>query len=190
NAFADEDVRGFAERIVRFLKLPDDKIDFSAEPKIDGLSMSLRYEGGELVRAATRGDGAGGEDVTANIRTLEDVPQKLKGRNIPGICEVRGEVYMPLAAFKAFNEDAAAAGERTYANPRNFASGSLRQIDPSITARRPLRFFAYAWGLLSAPFAETQWEALSKLRDWGFVVTPQARRVENAEGLLAAYAEF
>src|SRR6201992_4144277 len=140
NAFAEQDVRDFVGRIERFLKLSDDKIAFSAEPKIDGLSMSLRYEGGELVTAATRGDGAEGEDVTANIRTLEDVPQKLKGRNVPEICEVRGEVYMTKKAFLALNERQKAAGDTIFANPRNSAAGSLRQKDPTITASRPLGF--------------------------------------------------
>ena len=191
NAFSNDDAVEFDARVRRFLRLGGvETVGYTAEPKIDGLSASLRYENGVLVQGATRGDGRTGEDVTVNLKTIADIPHRLKGSGWPEVIEVRGEVYMPLAAFKTFNEDAAAAGERTYANPRNFASGSLRQIDPSITARRPLRFFAYAWGLLSAPFAETQWEALSKLRDWGFVVTPQARRVENAEGLLAAYAEF
>src|ERR1700728_2340854 len=147
NAFAEEDVIDFVGRIRRFLKLAEDEeIDFSAEPKIDGLSMSLRYEGGELVTAATRGDGAEGEDVTANIRTLEDVPKKLKGRNLPPVCEVRGEVYMTKQAFLALNEWQKAAGDTIFANPRNSAAGSLRQKDPSITASRPLGFFAYAWG--------------------------------------------
>src|ERR1043165_9137247 len=150
NAFAEADVTDFVGRIERFLKLPDDKIDFSAEPKIDGLSMSLRYEGGELITAATRGDGAEGEDVTANIRTLEDVPQKLKGRNVPDVCEVRGEVYMTKKAFLALNERQKTAGDTIFANPRNSAAGSLRQKDPSITASRPPGFFAYAWGEMSA----------------------------------------
>src|SRR6201992_3986075 len=157
NAFAEQDVRDFVGRIERFLKLSDDKIAFSAEPKIDGLSMSLRYEGGELVTAATRGDGAEGEDVTANIRTLEDVPQKLKGRNVPDICEVRGEVYMTKQAFLALNERQKAAGDTIFANPRNSAAGSLRQKAPGITATRPLGFFAYAWGEMPAPMpADTQ----------------------------------
>src|SRR6201995_5247258 len=154
NAFAEQDVIDFAGRIERFLKLPDDKIDFSAEPKIDGLSMSLRYEGGELVTAATRGDGAEGEDVTANIRTLEDVPDRLKGRNIPDVCEVRGEVYMTKKAFLALNERQKAAGDTIFANPRNSAAGSLRQKDPSITASRPLGFFAYAWGEMADEMPE------------------------------------
>src|ERR1700692_3149965 len=147
NAFAEDDVIDFVGRIRRFLKLSDDEeIDFSAEPKIDGLSMSLRYEGGELITAATRGDGAEGEDVTANIRTLEDVPKKLRGRNIPEICEVRGEVYMTKNAFLALNERQKAAGDTVFANPRNSAAGSLRQKDPSITASRALRFFSHGWG--------------------------------------------
>ena len=150
NAFAEQDVVDFVVRIRRFLKLNDDeKLAFSAEPKIDGLSMSLRYEGGELVTAATRGDGAEGEDVTANILTLEDVPKKLKGRSVPEICEVRGEVYMTKHAFLALNERQKAAGGTIFANPRNSAAGSLRQKDPKVTASRPLGFFAYAWGEMS-----------------------------------------
>src|SRR5258708_27349324 len=156
NAFAEQDVLDFVGRIERFLKLQGDKIAFSAEPKIDGLSMSLRYEGGELVTAATRGDGAEGEDVTANIRTLEDVPQKLKGRNVPAICDVRGAAYMTKKAFLALNERQKAAGDTIFANPRNSAAGSLRQKDPTITASRPLGFFAYAWGEMSAMPEDTQ----------------------------------
>src|SRR5258708_27015800 len=147
NAFAEGDVVDFVGRIRRFLKLSeDDQIDFSAEPKIDGLSMSLRYEDGELVTAATRGDGAGGEDVTARIPTLGDGPNTLKVRKVPQVCEVRGEVYMPKKACLALNERQKAAGDTIFANPRNSAAGSLRQKDPSITASRPLGFFAYAWG--------------------------------------------
>src|SRR6202161_3616999 len=157
NAFAEEDVVDFVGRIRRFLKLnEDDEIDFSAEPKIDGLSMSLRYENGELVTAATRGDGAEGEDVTANIRTLEDVPRKLKGRTLPPVCEVRGEVYMTKQAFLALNERQKAAGDAIFANPRNSAAGSLRQKDPGITASRPLGFLAYAWGAIAEMPEETQ----------------------------------
>ena len=138
NAFTEEDVIEFVDRIARFLKLDDEQIPTSvAEPKIDGLSMSLRYEDGELVTAATRGDGAEGEDVTANVRTLKDVPQTLKGRNVPEVCEVRGEVYMTKKAFLALNKKQA-EGETIFANPRNSAAGSLRQKDPSITASRPL----------------------------------------------------
>src|ERR1700676_5439422 len=157
NAFAEQDVVDFVGRIRRFLRLADDeRIDFSAEPKIDGLSMSLRYEGGDLVTAATRGDGAEGEDVTANIRTLKDVPQKLKGRNVLEVCEVRGEVYMTKKGFLALNERQKAEGGTIFVNPRNSAAGSLRQKDPSITASRPLGFFAYAWGEMSAMPEDTQ----------------------------------
>ena len=157
NAFAEEDVVDFVGRIRRFLRLAEDEeIAFSAEPKIDGLSMSLRYEKGELVTGATRGDGAEGEDVTANVKTLEDIPQRLKGRGIPAVCEVRGEVYMTKAAFLELNRKQAAAGKQLYVNPRNTAAGSLRQLDPTITASRPLGFFAYAWGEMSEMPADTQ----------------------------------
>jgi DNA ligase (NAD+) len=185
NAFAEQDVRDFADRIARFLKLPDDRIDFSAEPKIDGLSMSLRYEDGELVTAATRGDGAEGEDVTANIRTLEDVPQKLKGRHIPDICEVRGEVYMTKKAFLALNERQKAAGETIFANPRNSAAGSLRQKDPSITASRPLGFFAYAWGEMSAMPEATQSGMIGWFERCGFRTNPLTKLCHSVEELLA-----
>jgi DNA ligase (NAD+) len=185
NAFAEEDVRDFAGRIVRFLKLPDDQIDFSAEPKIDGLSMSLRYEGGELVTAATRGDGAVGEDVTANIRTLEDVPTRLKGRNIPDVCEVRGEVYMTKRAFLALNERQKAEGGTVFANPRNSAAGSLRQKDPTITAARPLGFFAYAWGEMSAMPAQTQSGMIKWFEHCGFKTNPLTRLCHSVDELLA-----
>src|SRR6201993_1725848 len=185
NAFAEEDVRDFADRIARFLKLPDDKIDFSAEPKIDGLSMSLRYEGGELVTAATRGDGAEGEDVTANIRTLEDVPQKLKGRKVPDICEVRGEVYMTKKAFLALNERQKAEGGTIFANPRNSAAGSLRQKDPTITASRPLGFFAYAWGQMSELPSETQSGMIAWFEKCGFKTNPLAKLCHSVDELIA-----
>ncbi|MGQ0684516.1 NAD-dependent DNA ligase LigA [Bradyrhizobium sp.] len=184
NAFAEDDVRDFVGRISRFLKLPDDKIDFSAEPKIDGLSMSLRYEGGELVTAATRGDGAEGEDVTANIRTLEDVPQKLKGRNIPDICEVRGEVYMTKHAFLALNERQKAAGDTIFANPRNSAAGSLRQKDPTITASRPLGFFAYAWGEMSAMPEATQTGMIHWFERCGFKTNPLTKLCHSLDQLI------
>src|SRR5271163_1290628 len=142
NAFAEEDVVDFVARIRRFLRLKDDEeIVFSAEPKIDGLSMSLRYESGALVTGATRGDGSEGEDVTANVKTVKDIPHRLKGRNIPAVCEVRGEIYMTKAAFLELNRKQAEAGKQLYVNPRNTAAGSLRQLDPSITASRPLGFF-------------------------------------------------
>src|ERR1700742_846796 len=185
NAFAEADVLDFAGRIERFLKLPDDKIDFSAEPKIDGLSMSLRYEGGELVTAATRGDGAEGEDVTANIRTLEDVPKKLKGRNVPDVCEVRGEVYMTKKAFLALNERQKAAGDTIFANPRNSAAGSLRQKDPSITASRPLGFFAYAWGEMSDLPEDTQSGMIAWFEHCGFKTNPLTKLCHSVEELIA-----
>jgi DNA ligase (NAD+) len=188
NAFSDADAAEFDARVKRFLKL-DGEVAYTAEPKIDGLSASLRYENGVLVRGATRGDGRVGEDVTENLRTLAEIPKRLKGAGWPEVIEVRGEVYLGHAEFGALNAAAEAAGQRTYANPRNAAAGSLRQIDPTITAQRPLRFFAYAWGLLSGPFAETQWEALSKLKAWGFQTTPQSQRVEGLEGLLEAYRQ-
>ena len=191
NAFAEEDVVDFVGRIRRFLKLTDDEeIDFSAEPKIDGLSMSLRYQGGELVTAATRGDGAEGEDVTANIRTLEDVPKKLKGRNIPEVCEVRGEVYMTKAAFLALNERQKAAGDTIFANPRNSAAGSLRQKDPSITASRPLGFFAYAWGEMSEMPEETQSGMIKWFERCGFKTNPLTKLCHSVEQLIAFHRKI
>src|SRR3982751_603816 len=190
NAFAEQDVLDFVGRIERFLKLDDDKIDFSAEPKIDGLSMSLRYEGGELVTAATRGDGAVGEDVTANIRTLKDVPQKLKGRNIPDICEVRGEVYMTKQAFLKLNERQKAAGDTIFANPRNSAAGSLRQKDASITASRPLGFFAYAWGQMSAMPEDTQSGMIGWFERCGFKTNPLMKICHSVEQLIAFHRQI
>ena len=190
NAFAEQDVIDFVGRIARFLKLGDDKITFSAEPKIDGLSMSLRYEGGELVTAATRGDGAEGEDVTANIRTLEDVPQKLKGRKVPDICEVRGEVYMTKKAFLALNERQKAAGDTIFANPRNSAAGSLRQKDPGVTASRPLGFFAYAWGEMSAMPEDTQSGMIGWFERCGFKTNPLTKLCHSVEQLIAFHREI
>ena len=188
NAFDPAEVADFVARIRRFLKLPaDEPVAFVGEPKIDGLSASLRYEKGVLVQGATRGDGRTGEDVTANLRTIADIPQTLSGKGWPDVIEVRGEVYAPNDTFDAFNAAAEAEGSRTYANPRNFAAGSLRQKDSTITAKRPLRFFAYAWGETSAPFAETQGGALKALESWGFQVNARSRRVEDTDGLLALY---
>ena len=188
NAFGAEEAAEFVARVRRFLKIgPDAELAFTAEPKIDGLSASLRYEDGVLVRGATRGDGRTGEDITANLRTLDDVSERLSGKGWPAVVEVRGEVYVPTDAFESFNARAEAEGGRTYANPRNFAAGSLRQKDAAVTAGRPLRFFAYAWGETSAPFAETQWEALRALEAWGFRVNDRSQRVE-ADGLAAVYA--
>ena len=186
NAFAEQDVIDFVGRIRRFLKLSDDdKINFSAEPKIDGLSMSLRYEDGALVTAATRGDGAEGEDVTANIRTLHDVPQQLKGRHVPKVAEVRGEVYMTKADFLKLNERQKEAGAPIFANPRNSAAGSLRQKDPVITASRPLGFFAYAWGEMSEMPADTQSGMIKWFEACGFKTNPLTRLCRSVEELIA-----
>jgi len=191
NAFSDEDVTKFVDRIRRFLKLDaDEPIAFSAEPKIDGLSMSLRYEAGQLVTAATRGDGAEGEDVTPNIRTLKDVPQTLKGKHIPAICEVRGEVYMTKSAFLELNKKQAEAGKELYINPRNTAAGSLRQKDAGITASRPLHFFAYAWGQMSELPAKTQSGMVAWLGRCGFPVNPLAKVCNCADELLAFHHEI
>src|SRR5580704_6110553 len=187
NAFAEEDVRDFFAGIVRFLRRPgaeDWTIDVMAEPKIDGLSAALRYERGRLVLGATRGDGVTGEDVTANIRTLASVPKQLAGKGWPDILEVRGEVYMEREGFFAVNAEREASGEAIFANPRNVAAGSLRQLDPTITARRPLKFFAYAWGEASAPFAKTHAEALQHFGEWGFTVNPRSRMCHGIDEVL------
>lgn len=188
NIFEDGDVEDFLNRVRRFLNLATDaEVAVTAEPKIDGLSMSLLYEDGVLVRAATRGDGAQGEDVTANIRTLRDVPEKLKGKDHPARIEVRGEVYMTMKEFEAFQEAEVAAGRKKPANPRNAAAGSVRQKDASITAGRPLRFFAYTWGFVSEPFASTQTEAVERFESWGLPVNPEMKRATSAEALLKIY---
>src|SRR5918911_2521141 len=186
NAFDEDDVRAFVERIRRFLNLGEETpLVFTAEPKIDGLSLSLRYEKGRLVTAATRGDGAEGEDVTANARTVAEIPQTLRGKDVPEVCEVRGEVYLSHADFAEVNARQAAAGKPTFANPRNSAAGSLRQLDPSITASRPLRFFAYAWGEMSARPAPTQFGVVEAFARWGFKTNPLIRRCASLDELLA-----
>jgi DNA ligase (NAD+) len=197
NAFDEEDVRDFFAGVRNFFRRPEDvakvaedAIEIMAEPKIDGLSAALRYEHGRLMLGATRGDGVTGEDVTTNLRTLRSVPKTLAGGGWPDILEVRGEVYMEREGFFAVNAERAAAGEPVFANPRNVAAGSLRQLDPAITARRPLKFFAYHWGEISAPFAKTHAEALSRLRDWGFTVNPHSRLCHGVEEVLAAYHEI
>ncbi len=188
NIFEDGDVEDFLNRVRRFLNLPaDEEVAVTAEPKIDGLSMSLLYEDGVLVRAATRGDGAQGEDVTVNIRTLKDVPEKLKGKKHPARIEVRGEVYMTMKEFAAFQEAEVAAGRKKPANPRNAAAGSVRQKDASITAGRPLRFLAYTWGFVSELFAKTQMEAVEAFAAWGLPVNPAMKRATSAEALLKIY---
>jgi DNA ligase (NAD+) len=187
NAFDAEDARAFVARVQRFLAL-DKPPTITAEPKIDGLSASLRYEAGKFVLGATRGDGREGEDVTANLRTIADIPQALKGA--PAVLEVRGEVYMEKAAFAAMNARLEQAGKQTYVNPRNAAAGALRQLDAKITATRPLRFFAHGWGELSAPLADTQFESMERLKQFGFPVTPSMIRATNAEQLIAAYQQI
>jgi DNA ligase (NAD+) len=191
NAFSDEDVTEFAERVRRFLRLPEDEIvAFTAEPKIDGLSCSLRYEGGQLVNGATRGDGFEGEDVTANVRTLEDVPEKLKGRAVPDVCEVRGEVYMSHADFAALNKRQEKDGKQVFANPRNAAAGSLRQLDPAITTSRPLRFFAYSYGEMSSIPAETQSGILDWLKRSGFAINPLTKTCRSVAELIAFHRDI
>ncbi|HWM47176.1 MAG TPA: NAD-dependent DNA ligase LigA [Xanthobacteraceae bacterium] len=190
NAFSEEDVVAFVDRIRRFLRLADDEpVVFTAEPKIDGLSVSLRYEGGELVNGATRGDGAVGEDVTANVRTLEDIPQRLRGR-VPDVCEVRGEVYMTKSAFLELNERQKAAGKQLYVNPRNTAAGSLRQLDPSITASRPLGFFAYSWGEMTEMPADTQSGMVKWFAGHGFKTNPLMKVCRSVEALIKFHGEI
>ena len=188
NAFSDEDVRDFAARVRRFLKLAEDApLRITAEPKIDGLSLSLRYEEGDLVYAATRGDGTTGENVTANARTIDDIPERLKG-NPPAVMEVRGEVYMTKEDFADLNERQEAAGKPTYVNPRNTAAGSLRQLDASITAGRALKFFAYAWGEVSDMPSDTQMGMVEALKEFGFVTNPLTMAVsESVEALIDHY---
>jgi DNA ligase (NAD+) len=186
NAFATEEVGEFVARVKRFLALPADAfVAFTAEPKIDGLSCSLRYERGELVLAATRGDGAVGEDVTPNVRTIGDIPQHIAGA--PDVLEVRGEVYMSKADFEALNERQEASGGKIFANPRNAAAGSLRQKDPSITAARPLRILAHGWGELSGPLADTQYEAMKRIESLGIPVSELLVRCNDLDEMLAHY---
>lgn len=186
NAFDDADVSEFDARIRRYLGLgPDAALKYTAEPKIDGLSLSVRYENGRFVRAATRGDGETGEDVTANVRTIADIPETVAGA--PDVMEVRGEVYMSHADFDALNARQAEAGAKIFANPRNAAAGSLRQLDASITASRPLRFFAYAWGSLSDPLAASQHGALNRLDAMGFVTNPETALCDGPDTLIEAY---
>ncbi|MEA2782384.1 MAG: ligase, partial [Rhodospirillaceae bacterium] len=193
NAFDEADVREFFGRVRRFLGLGEEaEIEVTAEPKIDGLSASLRYENGRFVQGATRGDGTVGEDITANLRTLADVPKTLKGHHPAGVLEVRGEVYMQRDGFAELNERRVAAGEPPFANPRNAAAGSTRQLDPSITANRPLHFFAYSPGQIDdeSLLGEGQWDFLTRLKSHGFAVNPLARRCRGVEEALAFHAEI
>ncbi len=190
NAFSDEDVAEFLARVRRFLGLKDDEeIAVMAEPKIDGLSASLRYEKGVLVQGATRGDGQEGEDITANLRTISDIPLRLKGKP-PAILEVRGEVYMTHKAFEALNRRQEKDGKPVYANPRNSAAGSVRQLDSAITAGRTLNFFAYAWGEVSDVPAKTQSGMLEKFREYGFAVNPLVKRCESLDQMLKFYRDI
>ncbi|MEI3851334.1 MULTISPECIES: NAD-dependent DNA ligase LigA [Ensifer] len=187
NTFSDEDARDFVASVYRFLgQLPDNSIAFTAEPKIDGLSMSLRYENRRLVTAATRGDGTTGENVTANIRTIGMIPQTLPA-GAPDVVEVRGEIYMAKSDFAALNAEMAALGKPLYVNPRNTASGSLRQLDAKVTASRKLRFFAYAWGEISEMPADTQMGMVEVFKSWGFPVNPLMQRLTSADALLEHY---
>ncbi|MFE0015166.1 NAD-dependent DNA ligase LigA [Mesorhizobium sp. NPDC059054] len=187
-AYTDQDVVDFLERAKRFFERDKDfDIAFTAEPKIDGLSASLRYENGVFVQGATRGDGAVGEDITANLKTIADIPHRLKGSGWPEVIEIRGEVYMTYAEFQALKERSAAAGGQDYVNPRNTAAGSLRQKDPSVTASRNLKFFAYAWGYTSEDPAPTQYEAVQKFADWGFQISPLMVRAKSVDELIAQY---
>ena len=186
NAFSDEEVSEFVERVRRFLRLPqDEKVAVVAEPKIDGLSCTLRYQGGRLASGATRGDGFEGEDVTANVATITDIPNRLGGIDVPEICEIRGEVYMSHADFAALNERQGKQGKQTFANPRNAAAGSLRQLDASITASRPLRFFAYSYGEMSRVPADTQSAMLKWFERVGLKTNPLTRVCYGVEELLA-----
>ncbi|KQZ15882.1 MULTISPECIES: NAD-dependent DNA ligase LigA [unclassified Mesorhizobium] len=187
-AYTDQDVVDFLERAKRFFERDKDfDIAFTAEPKIDGLSASLRYENGVFVQGATRGDGAVGEDITANLKTIADIPHRLKGSGWPDVIEIRGEVYMTYAEFQALKERSAAVGGQDYVNPRNTAAGSLRQKDASVTASRNLKFFAYAWGHTTEDPAPTQYEAVRKFADWGFKISPLMVRAKSVEELIAQY---
>ena len=191
NAFSAEEVADFVARVRRFLRLAaEERLDFTAEPKIDGLSCSLRYEDGRLVNAATRGDGVVGEDVTGNVRTMRDIPDRLRGKSIPQVCEVRGEVYMTHADFAALNQRQAKEGLQTYVNPRNTAAGSLRQLDPAITATRPLHFFAYSYGEMSRIPADTQSGVLHWLAECGFTINPLIKMCRSVEELLAFHRDI
>ncbi|WDI30405.1 NAD-dependent DNA ligase LigA [Hyphococcus flavus] len=189
NAFNDDDVVEFDKRVRRFLGLDEEgAVAYTAEPKIDGLSLNLRYEQGVLKVAATRGDGQTGENVTGNALTVDDIPQSIK--NAPAVLEIRGEIYMSHKDFEALNARLEAAGEDQFANPRNAAAGSLRQLDAAITSSRPLKFFAYTWGELSEPIAETQWEAIGRLKKYGFKVNALTKRCESVGEMLAQYRKI
>ncbi|RCK03666.1 NAD-dependent DNA ligase LigA [Thalassospira xianhensis MCCC 1A02616] len=191
NAFSREDIVDFLARIRRFLNLTaHSPVEIVGEPKIDGLSLSLRYENRELVSAATRGDGTEGEDVTANVTHITDIPKTLPEDAPADVVEIRGEVYMARSAFQKLNETQAETGGKTFANPRNAAAGSLRQLDPTISAKRPLRFFAYSFGELSESLAQTHWDFISKIKGWGFVTNPHTTLLHNTDEIMAFYEEL
>ncbi|UKV13635.1 NAD-dependent DNA ligase LigA [Thalassospiraceae bacterium SW-3-3] len=191
NAFSREDIVDFLARIRRFLNLTaHSPVEIVGEPKIDGLSLSLRYKNRELVSAATRGDGTEGEDVTANIAHIADIPKTLPEDAPADVVEIRGEVYMARSAFQKLNETQAETGGKTFANPRNAAAGSLRQLDPTISAKRPLRFFAYSFGELSESLAQTHWDFISKIKGWGFVTNPHTTLLHNTDEIMAFYEEL
>lgn len=191
NAFDDQDVVDFVQRVRRFLNLGEsDDLEITAEPKIDGLSISLRYEGGRLVQAATRGDGAEGENVTANVKTIKEIPHVLEGKDIPDVIDVRGEIYLGHKDFEKLNAAQAANGGKVFANPRNAAAGSLRQLDSSITAQRPLRFFAYAWGAASDLPSETQRGVVAAFKAWGLPVNSLMRITRRPKDLLEFYRDI
>ena len=191
NARDDDDLAEFPARVRRFLNLGDDEpVVLYGEPKIDGLSATLHYQGGRFVRGATRGDGETGEDVTENLRTLRGLPQALTGTGVPNLLEVRGEVYFGLADFAALNREREAEGEAPFVNPRNAASGGLRQLDPSLTAKRRLRFFAHGWGEVSAPLGQRQGDVLKRLQAWGFVLAPHARRCTGLDAARALHQKI
>jgi DNA ligase (NAD+) len=191
NAFDEQDVIDFVQRVRRFLNIREgDPLEVTAEPKIDGLSISIRYENGHLVQAATRGDGTEGENVTANVKTIKEIPHVLKGRAVPEFVDIRGEIYLAHKDFEKLNAAQAASGGKVFANPRNAAAGSLRQLDSSITAKRPLRFFAYAWGAVSKLPADTQAGVVAAFGRWGLPINPLMRVTGDTSELLAFYREI
>jgi DNA ligase (NAD+) len=191
NAFTEEKVAGFLKSARAFLNLPSSEpVEVTVEPKIDGLSIALRYERGRLVQGATRGDGYQGEDVTENVKTIGDIPKTVAAKNFPSPFELRGEIYMRHADFERLNQEQAAQGARVFANPRNAAAGFVRQIDPNVTAKRPLRFFAYGWGEVASLPADTQWGVYQALSDWGFPVNPLMRLTGSVEEMIATYREI
>jgi DNA ligase (NAD+) len=191
NAFADEEVTEFITRVRRFLGLDaQERVEILAEPKIDGLSISLTYEKGRLALAATRGDGIEGENVTANVMTIRQIPQRLSGKGIPDLIEVRGEIYLPHADFRKLNAEQAESGAKVFANPRNAAAGSLRQLDPSVTAKRPLRFFAYTWGAATSVPSKTQSGVIEAFGSWGLPTNPRIRVCASVGDMLAFYREM